>query len=376
MGLQDVLASIPGRGAYLAQQQFDQQQTGGQLAQLLGISNFMESRQQHAIQNEMRQAQMAELQRKNAMAEQQAQQFETAISSLPPQMQALARMNPQKYAELMLKQDDLKIVPAGGVAIRGDKEVYTNPRAERDTRHPYEKLLDASGITDPAERAQRLKQFMDKQSTHPAPVNVYSTNMVPGVDANNNPVFAQPSGRPGVPPQIVPNVFPAPKGAGDKDQRQAQTNVGEYEAADQIIQQMIRSVQSGSPVVGIPGKVAQGVEAIRGTVDQSAPSPAIDLQTQKEMLIDKMKNLATRRDSNMSNKDVERLEQVLGLDKMMTNPGAAVRAMTNVQNDLRRRRMNLDVRPRDSGGPRPGQVVDGYRFKGGDPAQQSNWEKQ
>jgi hypothetical protein len=163
--------------------------------------------------------------------------------------------------------------------------------------------------------------------------------MVPGVDAQGNPVFAQPSSRPDVAPRIVDNVFPAPK----QSKSQGPSIVGEYEAADQIIEKMMVGVRKGGKfgAVGLPGVASQVYETVTGTVNPNAETPAIDLRSDKEALLDKMKALAVRKDSNVSNKDVERYEAILGLDKQLTTPGAVMRALNNVREDLRRRRINL-----------------------------------
>ena len=126
-------------------------------------------------------------------------------------------------------------------------------------------------------------------------------------------------------------------------QVQKQTIVGDYEEADKIITRMISQLQKGGTVglVGLPGLASQGIETVAGTVNPSAQSPAIDIRSEKERLIEKMRSLATRKDSNFSNKDAERAENIMGLDRFLSTPGSAVRALTNIQNDMRRRRVNL-----------------------------------
>lgn len=75
MALQDVLAGIPGRAGYLAQQQFDQQQSQGQLGQLLGIVNAIEQQKQRQQQGLLQQAQLAEMKRKAAEEQAGAQRL-------------------------------------------------------------------------------------------------------------------------------------------------------------------------------------------------------------------------------------------------------------------------------------------------------------
>jgi len=339
------LGNIPGLGGFLAQRQVEQQNALGGMQQVIGLINILRQQEeaQRLAQREPLERSLLEAQVRQAQERtEQSAALERTISNLPPEVQALARLNPRAFAEKALKGDESKVVPPGAAIIRGGQEVYRNPRQERDSRTQFEKLLDAAGVP-PERRSELLQQYITKQTSSQPAVNVYSGSLTPGVDAQGNPIFVQPSSRPGVDPRIVPNVFPAPKPAPAGNNPMG--IVSEYEAADEIIEKMMRGIQSGGRLgaVGIPGTASQVLETVRGTVDPKAPTPVIDLQSDKEMLLDKMKALATRKDSNLSNKDIERYERILGFDKALTTPGAAIRALTNVREDLRRRRINLAV---------------------------------
>jgi hypothetical protein len=106
---------------------------------------------------------------------------------------------------------------------------------------------------------------------------------------------------------------------------------------------MMDGVRKGGKfgAVGLPGVASQVYETVAGTVNPNAETPAINLRSDKEALLDKMKALAVRKDSNISNQDLKRYEGILGLDEKLTTPGAVLRALNNVREDLRRRRINL-----------------------------------
>jgi len=392
MPLQDILP--PAIQAYQAAQDRGQQQTAVGLQQYLSILAAKQRQQQMQQQTQMQPLELAlkQMQVQQGQSqlgrEQQVQQLLQNWGRMPQEERqaALRMLNPQEWAKNALAEDKGQLVGPGSAIYQGGKEVYKNPVADKDTRIQAEKLLDAAGVTDPKQRADYVMKILNKQATHAPGVNVYSPSLTPGIDPTGQPVFVQASGRPDVNPRVVPNVRPMQKATSSRTEQQTRQIIGEYEAADNIIGRMISALSTGGrlPLVGAPGTAAQTLETVAGTLNRKAPSPAIDLRSMKEQLIDKMKSIAIRKESNLSNKDVERIENILGFDKLLTTSGATTRALVNVQNDLRRRRMNLDVRPdavqtQRQSAPKTGDIVEfngaPWRFNGGNPAEQSNWTK-
>lgn len=350
--LDQSLMNVPVLREMLGMRQFEQDMANKRMQEQLGIlgaaQRLAELRSLPA-QGRLReaQAQKAEfdVQDTGELRELQRRLPEILTRGNPAEIAAAqARLAPQAYVAGQFKKPEGRVVPAGGAVVGpGGQELYRNPRAP--TPDPFERVLDAANIKDPARRQALMEQYLQKKLTHPPGTNVYASSVTPAVDAQGNPVFIQPSARSGVGPRRVEGFYPPERATDSKRKSEAGVIVGEYEAADKIIDNMLGLVQGGNPIgmVGIPGTAARVAETIAGVVSPNAPTPALDLGTQKEMLIDKMKAIALRRDSNLSNKDVERYENLLGMGAVLNTPGAAVRALGNVKEDLRRRRMMLDM---------------------------------
>jgi hypothetical protein len=153
----------------------------------------------------------------------------------PANMQALSVLaNPQRAIPELLKQ---QAGPKAG-ALSGIAKLM----AERDALPP----------NDP--RRQIYDKAIEKQSTHQAPVNVYSSSLTPAQDAQGNPVLVQGSGREDVPPRIIPGIAPLNKEAGGV----AGETAGKVAMADQAIMD-IRGVRE--KLIDDKGKLNRGIVA-------------------------------------------------------------------------------------------------------------------
>ena len=85
----------------------------------------------------------------------------------------------------------------------------------------------------------------------------------------------------------------------------------------------------------------------------------------------------------VSNEQFNRLQQALGLDGAFANTASASAKIAEAIRLMEQQRGYLDETlnagtvqpPGATGGPKPGEVIDGYRFKGGDPSVPANWEQ-
>lgn len=85
----------------------------------------------------------------------------------------------------------------------------------------------------------------------------------------------------------------------------------------------------------------------------------------------------------VSNEQFNRLQQALGLDGAFANTASASAKIAEAIRIMEQQRGYLDETlnagtvqpPGATGGPKPGEVIDGYRFKGGDPSVPANWEQ-
>jgi hypothetical protein len=213
---------------------------------------------------------------------------------LPP---AARPQQPQQFAppEIVRLQEHLGTLPAG------------DPR-----RAPVE---------------ARIKMLGER----PAGVNVYSSSLVPGVDAQGNPVFVQPSQREGVPPRPVAGVYPPERPAAERAARERQEGEATAASVRQRIQRMASLIQGGGMaggVVGPLGTASRIGETAVGAVRPETATPAIDYQNEQALLLADVRKLVEK-DPNLSKDERERLYQTLG-GGMWQTPGSALRALNNV----------------------------------------------
>jgi len=173
----------------------------------------------------------------------------------------------------------------------------------------------------------RIRQI----TTHQPAVNVYSQSLTPGVDANGNPVFAQASGRPDVPPRIVPGVFPQERADVAKSRKEGEQAATTVASVRDRIERMSKLIQGGSitgGVVGPLGVAGRAVETAQGVIQPGAATPAIDFQNELRFLQSEVRKMVEK-DPNLSKDEREALYETLGGGLLQT-PGSSLRAMNNV----------------------------------------------
>lgn len=115
-----------------------------------------------------------------------------------------------------------------------------------------------------------------------------------------------------------------------------------------------------------------GVDMAARAVGASTPGAqaAAELKALEGALISKMPKMS----GPQSDKDVMLYRQMAGQIGDSTIPPETKKAAIRTIRQLNERYAGQAAKP--AGGPQPGAVVDGYRFKGGNPADKANWEKQ
>lgn len=196
---------IPFYSAYRDAQKASQAREMGDLQQAIGTQGLLASiaQQQRATQ---------EVTRNEALR--------TAIAALPPEKRTRENVLPlllqygnvKEAVPLIKGMGDEKPSSIGSGGLRLADGTIVPPAARPASTPASPQLIQIIAARDalPAGHPNRkiLDQAIEKLSTHQAPVNVYSGSLTAGVDEDDNPVFVQPSGRPGVNPRVVPNVRP------------------------------------------------------------------------------------------------------------------------------------------------------------------------
>jgi hypothetical protein len=190
-------------------------------------------------------------------------------------------------------------------------------------------------------RGPLMDKYIEKLTSHQPGVAVYSGSLTPGVDAQGNPVFVQPSNREGVEPRVVQGVRPMPKPADEKAAQAEREAEATVESVRDRIKKLSTLIQQNPTAVGIPGMVRRGVEAASGVSEglggPSMPTPAIDFTNQQALLLADIRKLVEK-DPNLSNHERETLKTTLGGGIFQT-PGSSIRAMNNVLEYVERKKL-------------------------------------
>ena len=266
--------------------------------------------------------------------------------------------NPRNVQALSVLADPSHAIPE---LLRGNRPQNVSPLARLIAER------DALPTGDP--RRAAYDDAITKQSTHQAPVNIYSGSLTAGVDDKGNPVFVQPSGRPDTPPRVVTGVRPPPPPADKRAERELVETATTIESVRARVSRMSSLIQQNQAVVGPAGMARRYGEAAMGIVPGAGnmPTPALDYENEKNLMIADVRKLIEK-DPNLSNQERETLSRTLGGGTLQT-PGSAVRTLNNVLNFIEGKKLRGLPRA-----PAVGTIDQGYRFKGGNPADRGNWE--
>ena len=163
-----------------------------------------------------------------------------------------------------------------------------------------------------------------------------------------------------------------PTAAAVKASDEASKEQATVESVRQRVNKMSSLIQGNTGVVGPAGVARRVGEAAVGVVAPGVPTPAIDYENEKNLLLADVRKLVEK-DPNLSNQERETLSRTLGGGTMQT-PGSAIRTLNNVLGFIENKKLRGPSRR--PAPPAVGSVVSGYKFKGGDPSQESNWERQ
>ena len=163
-----------------------------------------------------------------------------------------------------------------------------------------------------------------------------------------------------------------PNAAAVKASDEASKEQATVESVRQRVNKMSSLIQGNTGIVGPAGVARRVGEAAAGVVAPGVPTPAIDYENEKNLLLADVRKLVEK-DPNLSNQERETLSRTLGGGTMQT-PGSAIRTLNNVIGFIENKKLRGPSRR--PAAPAVGSVVSGYKFRGGDPAQESNWERQ
>lgn len=179
------------------------------------------------------------------------------------------------------------------------------------------------------------------------------------------------------------NVRPPATAAQMRDEREANEDASTMQSVRQRIGRMANLVQGGAMaggVVGPMGIASRLGETVAGAVS-NVPTPAIDFKNEQSLLLSDVRKMVEK-DPNLSRDERERLYETLGGGLLQT-PGSSIRTLNNVLSYIEGKKLTgkkVDRGTADKKPPAIGQIVQGYRFIGGDPSipagmEGSGWEK-
>lgn len=310
-----------------------------------GLNSYQQAAQWQ-LGLKMKLEQMAELKR---MHDTQIRNYESEIThrerpkapesfTLPP---GARRYDPQ--GNLLVEAPPTPTVPQaftlppGGTRFDpSGKPIASVPSAAQAASNLAKLIAERDALSPASPERVTYDQAIRRAITHQPAVNVYSGSLTAGVDAQGRPVFAQPSGREGVPPRIVPGVFPPERAADAKTRKESEQSAATVASVQERVSRMATLINQGSMtggVVGPQGMLGRVAETARGIAQPNAPTPSLDYQNEMRLLLSDVRKIVEK-DPNLSKDEREALYETLGGGIMQT-PGSAIRTLNNVLEKVR-----------------------------------------